>query len=220
MASISLPDEKENLVDKVVNWIVDVGIKGIGTLPSAEKVAADHLSKCANAEEAIDSIIKWRTAYAGGTGFVTGLGGIVALPLTLPVGLAASYALGANLSAAIAYLRGYDIHSDQVRTMILMCLVGEIGEELLKGTGIAVGTKLTRHLILHKIPKSALSAINKRVGFKLLTKTSEKGAVRLIRIVPIVGGIIGGAVDGVFVNTCGKVAKKYFPVASSEKIGD
>lgn len=210
MTSLS-PTNDDNLVQKTLNWIIDAGIEGIGTLSSAEQVASDHLGKSASIEEAINSLIKWRTAYAGGTGFVTGLGGIVALPVTLPAGLAASYALGANLTAAIAHLRGYDVHSDQVRTMILICLAGETVEGVVKGTGIAIGTKLSRHLILHKVPKSALSAINRRVGFKLVSKASEKGAIRLMRIVPIVGGVVGGAVDGVFVRSCGKLAKKTFP---------
>ena len=212
MTSISTTNEDSNLIDKTINWVLNVGIEGIGTLPSAEKVAADHLKKTANAEDAINSVIKWRTAYAGGTGFITGLGGIATLPVTLPAGLAASYALAANLSATIACLHGYDVYSDQVRTMVLLCLVGDVGEELLlKSAGIAVGTKLSRHLILHKVPKSALGAINKRVGFKLISKTSEKGAVRLIKIVPVVGGLVGGVIDGAFVNACGRISKKYFP---------
>ncbi|MFN9650589.1 MAG: hypothetical protein ACK58Z_19410, partial [Pseudanabaena sp.] len=61
---------------------------------------------------------------------------IAAMPVTIPAGLLASYALGANTAAAVAYLRGYDIHSEHVRTMVLLCLIGEAGEEILKNAGI------------------------------------------------------------------------------------
>ena len=202
-----------NLVQTTLEWIVDAGINGLGILPSAEEVAKDHLNDAASVEDAINSIIAWRTTYAVGTGFLTGLGGIAAMPITIPSGLAASYAISANTAAAIAYLRGYDIHSDQVRTTILLCLLGEAGEEILKTAGIAIGTKVFQNLI-KQIPGKVLIEINKKIGFRLITKAGEKGVINLMKLVPLVGGIVGGTFDGMFVNTCGKSANKIFSEAS------
>ena len=202
-----------NLVQTTLEWIADAGINGLGILPSAEEVAKDHLNDAASVEDAINSIIAWRTTYAVGTGFLTGLGGIAAMPITIPSGLAASYAISANTAAAIAYLRGYDIHSDQVRTTILLCLLGEAGEEILKTAGIAIGTKVFQNLI-KQIPGKVLIEINKKIGFRLITKAGEKGVINLMKLVPLVGGIVGGTFDGMFVNTCGKTANKIFSEAS------
>ncbi len=187
-----------------------LGLIGLGVLPSAEAVAADHLSKASSVEDAINSVIAWRTTYAAGTGFMTGLGGIVAMPITIPVGLATSYALGANTAAAIAHLRGYDIHSDQVRTMVLLCLIGAEAEEILKGVGIAIGTKLCQNLI-KKIPGKVLIEINKKIGFRLIAKAGEKNVITLTKMVPLVGGMVGGTFDSLFVKSCGHAAKKLFP---------
>lgn len=200
---------KENPAMQILTWIADVGINGLGVLPSAEKVASDHLKSADNVEDAIKSIIAWRTTHAVGTGFATGLGGFAAMPITLPAGMAAAYAIGANTAAAIACLRGYDIHSDQVRTMVLCCLLGEGVEQVLKTAGIQVGNKMAQNLI-KQVPGKVLIEINKKVGFRLITKAGEKGVVNLMKIVPVVGGVIGGAFDGTFVNTCGKTAKKLF----------
>ncbi|MEH2279098.1 MAG: EcsC family protein [Nostoc sp.] len=178
-------------------------------MPSAEQVAADHLSKAASIEDAINSVIAWRTTYATGTGFITGLGGIAAMPITIPVGLAASYALGANTAAAIAHLRGYDIYSEQVRTMVLLCLIGEAGEEILKTAGITIGTKVCQNLI-KQIPGKVMIEINKKIGFRLITKAGEKGVINIMKMLPLVGGVVGGTFDGIFVNSCGKTAKKVF----------
>lgn len=101
-----------SLVTKILDWIIDVGVNGLGFLPSAKEVAEHYRRTCSTEEEAVDSVIKWKTAYAAGTGFVTGLGGITALPVAIPASLAASYALGANTSATIAILRGYDLNSE------------------------------------------------------------------------------------------------------------
>ncbi|HEY9699086.1 MAG TPA: EcsC family protein [Trichocoleus sp.] len=209
MASARANDDNSNLVKATLEWIADAGINGLGVLPSAEQVAADHLSKASSVEAAIDSVIGWRTTYAVGTGFVTGLGGIAAMPITIPAGLAASYALGANTAAAVAYLRGYDIQSEQVRTMVLLCLIGEAGEEILKTAGITIGTKLFQNLI-KQIPGKVLIEINKQIGFRLITKAGEKGVVNLMKMVPLVGGVVGGTFDGMFVNSCGKTAKTIF----------
>lgn len=213
MTSSAADNDNNNPIQATLEWIADAGINGFGVLPSAKKVAEDHRSKTACVEDAIDSIIAWRTAYGAGTGFVAGLGGIAAMPITIPAGLAVSYAIGANASAAIAYLRGYDIHSEQVRTMVLLCLIGEAGEEILKGAGIIVGTKVCQNLI-KQIPGKVLIEINKKIGFRLITKAGEKGVVNLMKMVPLVGGVVGGTFDGLFVNTCGKTAKIMFRYTS------
>lgn len=209
MVSSSVSDDNSNLVESTLEWIANAGINGLGVLPSAEEVAADHFSKAASVEDAIDSIIAWRTTYAVGTGFITGLGGIAVMPITIPTALAVSYALAANTAAAIAHLRGYDIYSDQVKTMVLLCLIGEAGEEILKTAGITIGTKLCQNLI-KQIPGKVLIEINKKIGFRLITKAGSKGVFNLMKMVPLVGGVVGGTFDGLLVNACGKTAKKVF----------
>ena len=86
MISANAGDDNNNPIQATLEWIADAGINGLGVLPPAEEVAADHLSKAASIEDAINSVIAWRTTYAAGTGFITGLGGIAAMPITIPVG--------------------------------------------------------------------------------------------------------------------------------------
>jgi len=209
MISSTESKDKSNPVQATLEWIADVGINGLGILPSAEQVAEKYLSESGSVNDAINSLIAWRTTHAVGSGFITGLGGIAAMPITIPAGLAASYALGANTAAAVAYLRGYNIHSEQVRTIVLLCLIGEAGEEILKTAGIAIGTKVCQNLI-KRIPSKVLIEINKKIGFRLITKAGEKGVINLVKMLPLVGGVIGGAFDGIFVNSCGKTAKTVF----------
>ena len=215
MVSVSTDDNENNLIQRTLQWIADAGINGLGILPSAKEVAKEHLSKAASVEDAINSIITWRTTYSVGTGFVTGLGGIAVMPISIPSALAASYVLGANTAAAIAELRGYDSQSEQVKTMVLLCLIGGAGEEILKDAGIKIGTKVCQTLI-KKIPGKVLIEINKKIGFRLITKAGEKGVVNLMKMVPLVGGVVGGTFDGIYVNTCGKTAKKVFVQVSNK----
>lgn len=200
---------QNDLMHQLLHWIIDVGINNIGPLASAEQVAVYHAANTNSVEDAIESLITWHTAYAAGTGFLTGLGGIAALPLTIPTSLAMSYAIGANTAAAIAHLRGYDVDSTQVRTMILLCLIGEAGEEVLRTAGISMGTQIAKNVI-NQIPRKALVEINKKVGFRLVSNAGEKGAINLMKFVPVVGGIVGATCDSSFVNLCGQSAKQVF----------
>lgn len=215
MVSATSGDDNSSLIQTTLEWIANAGINGLGVLPSAKQVAEEHLSRAASVEDAINSIIAWRTTHAASTGFITGLGGIAAMPVTIPAGLLASYALGANTAAAVAYLRGYDIHSEQVRTMVLLCLIGKAGEEILKNAGIAIGTKVGQNLV-KRIPGRVLIEINKKIGFRLITKAGEKGVVNVMKMLPLVGGVVGGTFDGIFVNSCGKTAKTVFVQASDK----
>jgi len=208
---VATPSNVDNnsLVQATLEWIFDAGIKGLGVLPTPEKTVADYRCAGSSTEDAIDSLIAWRIAQASGTGFVTGLGGITTMPITIPAGLAASYALGANTAATVAHLKGYNIHSEQVKTFVLLCLIGEAGENILKNAGIAVGNKVCQNLI-KQIPGKVLIEINKKVGFRLVTKAGEKGVVNLMKFVPLVGGVVGGTIDALFVKNCGETARKLF----------
>lgn len=211
VANVPSPEDKpdDSAITQALNWIVKAGVDGFGLLPSAEKVAGDHWTATRDTEKAIDSIIAWRTTQGMATGFVSGVGGIAALPVAIPASLFASYALAANTAAAVAFLRGYDISTDQVRTFILLCLIGESGEEILKAAGIAIGTKLSK-VLLEKIPGAIFIQINKQVGFRLITKAGSKGVVNVAKIIPLVGGAVGAGFDGAFVNATGKFAKRTF----------
>lgn len=64
----------------------------------------------------------------------------------------------------------------------------------MKQTGIKIGEKVAVSTI-NKIPGKVLTSINQKVGFRLLTKFGSKGIVNLVKLVPVVGGVIGGSID-------------------------
>lgn len=64
--------------------------------------------------------------------------------------------------------------------------------------------------MIQSISKEVIFAINKAVGFRLLTKFGTTGVINLGKAVPFVGGIIGGTLDGVSTNTIGNIARDLF----------
>jgi uncharacterized tellurite resistance protein B-like protein len=111
--------------------------------------------------------------------------------------------------AAIAHLGGYDVRNDKVKTLIYICLVGESAKDILKDVGIQIGLKTGKKLVT-SIPGKMLVKINQMVGFKLATKFGTKGAINLVKIIPLFGGIVGGTINGITTNIIGNYARETF----------
>lgn len=186
--------------------LISRATEGIGPLlKPARELADDYRNDC----ERVDALIRSQVLKNAATGFVNGLGGVLTLPVAIPGSLAASWVIQARMVAAIAELGGHDSRSDQVQTAILLCLIGNSAMDIIKRAGIEIGEKLAIEAI-KKVPGKVLIEINKQVGFRLLTKFGEKGAINLVRLVPLVAGVIGGGVDGASCRVVGRRAKQLF----------
>ena len=204
-----MPEENKALT--LVKWISDKAIDGVRPLSSARDLADEYLldEGYRSNSKRVDALINWETTKNFTSGFVTGLGGVLVLPFSLPAAFAASWLIQARMAAAIARIYGHNIHSDRVRTFIVAALVGDSLKDIAKASGIAIGRGLTKSLI-ERVPGRALIEINKRVGFRLLTKAGEKGGLNLMRGVPFAGGFVGGLFDAAACRVVGHNARKFF----------
>ena len=132
------------------------------------------------------------------------------MPLTVPANLSAAYLIQTHLAAAITHVHGHDLDSERVRTAILLCLLGNVGTEVLENLGITIKNKYTMALI-QKIPVAVIHQINKKAGFQLVAKYGTKHAsITLTKGTSFVGGAIGGTVDAVTTKAAGTFADKFF----------
>jgi hypothetical protein len=104
---------------------------------------------------------------------------------------------------------GYDLQDDRVKTLVFTCLTGDAAKDVLKDVGIIIGSKMANNAIKN-ISGKTLTAINQKVGFRLITKFGEKGVINLGKAIPILGGVIGGALDLTTTNVIGNVARNTF----------
>ncbi len=201
----------ESKASQLVNWIVDSAIEGVPPLSSASDLAQEYLidRSYTDSDDRVASLINWETSKNFTTGFVTGLGGLLTLPVAVPSALGASWIIQARMSGAIAIIDGHDLKEDRVRTLVLLSIIGDSAKEVLKQAGVKIGRKLTEKVVM-QIPGKVLIEINKKVGFRLLTKAGEKGIINLIRAVPVVGGLVTGGFDAAACRTVGKVAHNIF----------
>ena len=166
-------------------------------------------------QEDIDKVIKRlileSVEAAGVNGFVTGLGGFIAMPVTIPANMAGALVVNARLAAAIAYLRGYDPSDPHVRTMVTLVAVGSNAQQIAKSVGIKAGEKVAINAI-KRLPIAVIREINKKAGFSLVAKYGTKRSlVTLAKGVPLVGGVVGGGVDATMTGVIGRTARSMFP---------
>ena len=195
---------------KVLNNCYEKALNGVPKVsPSIEEFAKNYLDKETNNNKAAKAMIKNQVVKCTTSGFLTGFGGIITLPVTIPVNVGSVLYVQMRMIACIAYLAGYDLKSDQVQTLVYACLAGVAVTDVIKQAGIKFGIKLTNATI-KKIPGKALIKINQKVGFRFITKFGTKGIVNLGKLLPGVGAIVGGGLDLVETKIIAERAYKWF----------
>lgn len=199
----------EGIIMKALDYAYDKAINGLPGLDTAYELAQDYVNNDDDIISNANSLIRWQIAKTSTSGFITGLGGLLTMPITIPANITSVLYVQIRMIAAIAHMGGHDLKCDKVKTFVYVCLAGNGAAEILKGAGIAFGQKLAINLIKN-MSYSVIKEINKKVGFRLLTKFGEKGIVNMGKTIPIIGGVIGGTIDGVSTNVIGDIAIKTF----------
>ncbi|MGH3247847.1 MAG: EcsC family protein [Trebonia sp.] len=203
----------DKLGSALMRQLMKVVDEGVGPVTGSRDYAEARLAHCGDPEKAIKRIVAETTASSGMAGFVTGLGGFITLPVALPANIAGQAILNARMVGAIAHLRGWDLRDELVRNSVLITIAGGTPNAVLTEFGVTVARK-SAEAAIKKLPITIVREINRRVGFMLVAKYGTKrSAVTLSKLVPGVGGVVGGAVDAVFTRLVGRLARKSFPAA-------
>jgi len=198
-------------VSRLIQVLMDVGIDGVGPLRSATEMAERARRTTRTSEAAVAKVARRHLISGGAGGFVTGVGGFVTMPVALPANLVEFYVQATRLVGSIAVLRGYDVRAPQVRTAVLLTLVGSHADEILAKAGMTSGTGRVVGLASRGLPPTALPMLNKAVGFRLMRGVGEKAFSRLGRGVPLAGGVIGAGVDLWMMKRIADHAMEQFP---------
>jgi hypothetical protein len=201
------PRDANRLVDRLLRY----GLRGHGRLDGSRAFAGKYASdpRFASNDARVRAMIRSHTLMNFGTGFVTGLGGLVTLPVSLPAAMTASWVIHTRLSGAIATLHGHDIDDERVQTFVVLTLLGDSGKNVLRNAGITVANRMALRSV-EAIPARLIAEINKRVGMRLITKAGERGVVNLAKAVPVAGGVVGGGIDALYCNAVGRRAHAVF----------
>ena len=99
-------------MQKALSWAWDKSLNGVPGIGTAEELAESYLSENGSVESAIDELVTWQCKKCGVSGFITGLGGLVTLPVAISANISSVLYMQLRMVAAIAYMCHEDIHSD------------------------------------------------------------------------------------------------------------
>jgi hypothetical protein len=194
---------------RTLDWAYEKALSGWPGLDSGPQLAKKFITRDASKVDQVNSLIRWQNVKAASSGFITGLGGMATLPVSIPANLASVLFIQLRMIAAIAYIGGVDLRDEKVKTLIYICLAGNLAKDLIQEASILIGTKLTVKAI-EGVSQKTLQIINQKVGIKLLSTYGSKGILNLGKAVPLAGGIIGGAFDTFATNMIGNTARDMF----------
>lgn len=192
-----------------VREVLQRAIEGAGPIKGAAAAADAKLAAASgNVEDAIGDLIDTHVRMAGVQGFVTNIGGLVTLALSIPANVTGLTLLQCHLVAGIAHLRGYDLADPRVRNAVLACLLGE---------------ETVRELLTHqRLPSSPMAMatspvhdpeLDRRIASEVTTEMVAKiggrrAALVVGRRLPVIGGGVGAVTDGLSTWQIGRYARR------------
>jgi hypothetical protein len=181
----------------VLRQVLDIAIDGYKGFPGAEAVAKRHQSKFPDdPRKAVDAIMDQHVRLAGVQGFLTSVGGLVTLAISMPANMTGLAVVQARMVASIAALRGYDLSDPRVRTAVISCLLGEDGvEDRLKKASLPTSplAMATAPVFDPELDRQVAG----EVAAELVARVGGKQmALAAARRVPLLGGVVGAGVDG------------------------
>lgn len=197
-------------INNAFDAIYKLSINGIPNVSNTvEEMANDYLSKSSSPEKAAKHLINMQMTKSFTTGAIQQLPPGAFASLTIPADLASVAYIQIRMVAAVAYIGGYDVKSDQVESIVYMCLLGHSIGDAIKDIGLIAGQKFIHQAIM-KIPGRAIIEINKAVGFRFITKAGEKGLINLDKDASkIVSILLSGGFDLISTKAAGRNAYSF-----------
>lgn len=159
----------------------------------AEKALADAKGK---RKRAVRHVVDHHVRLAGASGFVTNLGGLVTMTVTVPANLTGIALIQLRMVAAVAHLHGYDLGDPRVHNAVLVTTLGEESvNALIKAKKLAAPPMAIATAPVHDPALDAL--VSTEVARGLVARvTGRRVASTVSRRIPGLGGVVGMGADG------------------------
>ena len=186
----ALIELSESALRAALDWAYDRALSpGVPGIESVEQLAEAYGRGASSPREAAEALIRWQTGKTAAAGFVTAFGGFASLPLTLTADVAATYFLQLRMVATIATFGALNPQDHAVREDCFRCVLNHE-----PWAAEAVST----------------SVVGRFASKRWLARAGRLRVRRLGRVVPVVGGVLNGSINGVVTWHVGRRAMELF----------
>ena len=153
---------KQEDIMELLNKLYGCSVSGIPKVsPPIPKLADDYISKSKDIESAAKSFINYQIVKCTTSGFITGLGGLITLPIAIPANISSVLYVQMRMIACLAQMGGFDTKSDQVQTLVYACLAGISLDQVVKQVSIKFGVKVANQMVKKNQSESRFSLSDK-----------------------------------------------------------
>lgn len=163
--------------------------------------------------------IRLATRRAGGQGFVTGVGGIYALPISIPADAWGVVANVSRVTSGVMLAYGFDAETDYGRDQLRLGIAAAFGIEKLAIVGgkkllvREVGKQLANQ-VLKQAYREQLGPLTAR---QIAVSIGAQWALRNpAKVIPVLGGVVGGGLSASTVRVQGRRARAHYRSALEE----
>ena len=144
--SYKKPKEERPLTEFDASQILDdvyrKALDGIPSVsPSIDDFVGEYASRYDASEKAANALVRNQILKCGTAGFLSGVDGIITLPVAASANIANVMYVQVRMIAAVAKMGGFDVSNDHVQTMVYACLTGTSLADVVKDAGVTVGVK-------------------------------------------------------------------------------
>lgn len=197
-------EDKQSTLEKIMDWTINLD----ETRSYVDKLRQQNPG--ITNDDLAEKIVDRKAFKSGLVGAVTGAGGVITLPVSVPANLVASWKIQATMAVAIACVYGHDFNTTDLKTDIYLIMAGNSAKEALKRFGIEATKAVTKKAVQKYITKEVMKKIWKVVGQKIITKAGQKSLTSFMKMVPIVGSVVGYFVDTISTGLVGEFAIEYY----------
>lgn len=204
---------QENDKNAIIKWMDQYIDKMIISNPGEIKgyVGKLRLQNPGISEYDLAKKIVNRKAFKNGlVGAATGVGGLITLPITVPIDLVATWKIQITTALTIAHVFGHTHETTDLKTDVYLILAGSTAQEALKKVGIEIGKAVTKKAIEKHVTKEIMKKIWQIIPQKIITKAGSKSLLSFSKMIPLIGAPIGFSFDYFGTNVMGNLAIKYY----------
>lgn len=198
---------------RLVESFRDVGLDGRLTYSSAARVArrAQRGRGRRRPQVAIRRVVRRHRRGVTAAGFLTGLGGIITLPVLLPTNVFEFYVQSTRMVGAIAAVRGYDLDDEEVRARVLVALMGEESADVLGSVGLGPVAGTAGRQVAKRLPQTVESQIAGALGGRILRRFGLRSVRLFGKAIPGLAGVLGAITDRRQLTKIAAAADSTFP---------